>query len=204
MQTTALGRQQRDLHVQRFEQSFFELLRLLREARNEARFKFSSTVQLNRGISVGKVVEGHSAFRQGSYEVRYWIEKLENKRGKPLDRFTLGRLYARRVHTPFESTWGVYYRLVHSTLDRIDVDPVLRRGEKIRYANILRGQLTSFEATMAGLNALAPFADDFQYLIVKYRLLKCVRSHSFLGRILKRYYPKKTFLGRRRFMGLVW
>ena len=198
LQTISLGRQQRDLHVQRFEQSFFELLRLVRESRDEVRFKYSASVSANRGISNTSIASGRDAFRQAYYEGRYWIEKVEARTGASLEPRAMGRLYARRIHVRFESSWGVYYRLLHATLDRIDTDRVLLHSERIRYANMLRGQLTSFEVSLAGLNALAPFAGDFQYLIVRYRLLKYARSESFMTKVLRRYYPKKAFMGRKR------
>jgi hypothetical protein len=197
-QTTSLSRQQRDLHVQRFEQSFFVLLKLLREARNEARFKYSEAVSTDRGTNPSEVVTGQQAFRHAWIEMRYWVTRAE-KNDKVLDDRAIGMLYARRIHAPFESTWGVYYRLIHSMLDRINTDAVLRRREKIRYANILRGQLTSFEASLGGFNALTPFAGDFKHLITKFRLLKYARPKSTLGKVLRRIYPKATFLSRQRF-----
>lgn len=40
-------------------------------------------------------------------------------------------MYFRRVHAPYESTFGAYYRVLYAILDRIRDDGILSEEEKI-------------------------------------------------------------------------
>lgn len=67
--------------------------------------------------------------------------------------------------------------------------------EKIRYGNILRSQLTTFEVGLAGLNGLTKMANDFKSLIEEYRLLKYI-SNGRIKAELRKHYSENAFKGR--------
>ena len=138
--------------------------------------------------------EGHPAFRAAYEEMRYWVGNETDTKG-PLDRERLAELYADKVHTRYESTLGAYFRLVYETLDRVDRDPYLSDKEKNEFGNLVRGQMTSFEAAIAGCNALNDFAKDFNRLVNRFRLLKYAKTGIVYDELIK-HYPPETFQGR--------
>lgn len=192
---------QRDQHRQRFESSFFELLRFFREARLAVRFKHSDEYYAARKSTSTRpilvkgvmIYEAEEAFRAAIAEIRYWHRTVPNSDEKT----TLVQIYRTHFHSRYESKLGPYYRLLYTILDRISSDPVLNTDEKALYGNLIRSQLTSHEAAMAGLNGLAPFAKDFSRLVEEFRLLKYVTSNTS-KRMLEKHYRPDTFLSRGR------
>lgn len=195
LQGSALKRQQRDIHRQRFDELFFQLLRMLREAREEVRFRHSLSVRHAAPMLSSDMLEGHAAVRAAYREAQHWIEAATEDKwsSKPF----LARLYFRRVHARYESTFGAYFRLLYAILDRIREDPVLTEEEKDHYGNLVRGQFTYYEAGLAGLNGLMDISKDFSDLVVRFRLLKYLRDGS-IKRALEHHYKPETFQGRPR------
>lgn len=185
---------QNDQHRQRFESSFFELLKLFREARQAVSFRHSAQYNHEREVPVLRrnlVRSGEEAFRAAMQEIRI----MYRTNGTADDRDALIRLYRFHFHSRYESKLGPYYRIFYTILDRISADKVLTAEEKIQYGNLLRSQLTSHEAAMAGLNGLAPFAKDFSRLLIEFRILKYVTSTT-ARRMLRHHYPKDAFESR--------
>lgn len=185
---------QKDQHRQRFESSFFELLRFFREARAAVRFQHTKeyhNARQSKWTQLQVTYEAEEAFRAAMGELRYWYRTLPNSD----DRAVLVHIYRTNFHSRFESKLGPYYRLLYTILDRISSDPVLNEDEKTSYGNLIRSQLTSHEAAMAGLNGLAPFAKDFSRLVEEFRLLKYVTSNT-AKRMLEKHYHVDTFRSR--------
>lgn len=88
-----------DQHRQRFDRTFYELLRLLREARDAVEFRYSDNYdggERKKEKDYGSKVTGAEAFKRAQFEVKYWIEAEE---------YTLGHLrrgvYARYIPSMF-------------------------------------------------------------------------------------------------------
>ncbi len=167
---------------------------MIRENRQDVRFGNSNQYLSANSKANKRTKEGHFAFRAAYREMRYWVRQ-EDKVGTKLDCETLAGLYAKKVHVRYESTLGAYFRLVYETLDRVDRDQHLSDDEKNEFGNLVRGQMTSFEATIAGCNALNDFAKDFKRLVIRYRLLKYARTGDVYDELTK-HYPPETFQGR--------
>ncbi|MGQ2968575.1 MAG: putative phage abortive infection protein [Allorhizobium sp.] len=197
MQMHAAEKQNRDYHRQRFESSYFELLALLREARREVRFRYSSAYRKANDIAASstraKVQTEAAAFRTAMYELRYLIRTRTGT--TPLTHTQLERLYRLGVHGRFESTFGPYFRIVYTILRRIKDDTVLTEREKIQYSNLLRSQLTSPELALAGFNGLMPQANDFGALLTEFHMLKYLPK-GLARRALERVYDPATFAAR--------
>ena len=164
---------QRDQHIQRFESSYFELLRLFREARAAIKFEYSAEYRQSKGyanragtpfIGVGAAIiskpqtgqrQGDEAFTAAMIEFRFWMQTggVVSKSNKNL----LVEIYSRRIHDRYEGRFGPYFRLMYTILQRISEDDKLSPNEKARYGNLLRSQISSYEAAMAGIQR--PFAD---------------------------------------------
>ena len=185
---------QKDQHRQRFESSLFELLRFFREARAAVHFTHSEQYNNTRNASMterSRQYEAEEAFRLGMMEIRFWYRNTPNSD----DKAVLLKIYRNSFHSRYESKLGPYYRLLYTILDRISSDPVLDSQEKAAYGNLIRSQLTSHEAAMAGLNGLAPFAKDFSRLVEEFRLLKYVTSDTAI-KMLDKHYNPEAFLSR--------
>lgn len=197
MQGDALKEQQRDQHKQRFESSFFQLLNLMRQARKEVRFGFSSEF-LGATTSVRKrtpkVLTGPEAIMRAIIELRHWMS-AEGVLGRHATNTNLSDLYLKRVHGRYESTFGPYFRLIYTILFRIRNDTVLNEGEKNRYANLLRSQLTSYEISLIAINGLAPIAKDLSSLLTDFRILKYLPAGA-MRRTLEAVYEPEAFAAR--------
>lgn len=196
-QAVSLSRQQKDLHRQAFESSFFEILRLVRQSRDEVRYKTSIDYRKSnpkRQNWTNDTNSGLLAFRAAATEILYWRNK---DIGKPslVSAEALGRLYSSRIHRRYESTLGTYFRLIYAALARIDGDEVLTAKQKVQYANLLRGQLNTYETVLIAYNALSPVSGDMKRLVEKYRMLKYLRSGT-TKTMFKRVYDEQAFEAR--------
>lgn len=183
---------QREQHRQQFENTFFQLVTMIRENRDHVRFRYSADYARANGIT-RTTLNGHAAFRAAFNELKFWVE--EEQRSRSLSKSDLARIYARKIHVRYESTLGAYHRIIYSTLDRVRSDPHLSETEKNNFANIIRGQFTSYEAVIAGYNGLNEFAKDLDKIIVRFRLLKYARKGIVCDE-LRKHYPPETFAGR--------
>lgn len=179
LQQVALKQQQDDLYRQRFETTFFELLKLLRECRLEVEV----SVYGLRGLKAFSraVDELHQCATPGQV---YPKEKTCD----------LVVEYSNRIHRFSEATISPYFRVIYRILHRLREDKILSRDEKLSYAKLLRGQLSSDELFLIGFNGQLALAKDFSSLIDEYRLLKYLPAGPLRTDLEKRY-PKTAFLG---------
>ena len=195
LQAQALKGQGEDLHRQRFESTFFELLRLLREVRSEISFQHSSDYKkavafegkgrLNLKLHASRT--GHSGIQAAVSELRYWLAPGRTKSG---GREQIVSIYRDNIHKNNEASLGPYFRLIYTILNKLRNDSILSHKEKAAYGNLLRSQLTSEEITLLGVNALAPFAKDLDSLIIEFRMLKYLPLSSMQRRLARIYDPQ--------------
>lgn len=211
LQQNQINQTQREQHIQRFESSYFELLRLFREARAAIKFAHSGDYRQAKGsvststmnfVRNAQVIGPHSvitthngdeAFRAAMVEMRHWM--ATSGVAKNPDKDVLIRLYNKRVHDRYEGQLGPYFRLMYTILQRISEDSGLTDADKARYGNLLRSQISSYEATIAGLNGLSPVSKDFSRLITEFRMLKYLPA-GVSRRVLEKHYPPEAFSAR--------
>ncbi|NWJ22651.1 putative phage abortive infection protein [Rhizobium sp. RM] len=195
-QGSVIKQQQEEVHKQRFEATYFELLDMLRAARSEVRFRQSDDYGLARAKTRKKptIEEGPAAFRAAMFEFKFWL----SKEGIPDDRRlaieSLGHLYRKRIHQRYESTFGPYFRLLYTILWRLREDKKLSVEERRRYANLLRAHLTSFEVGLAGFNGLMEQAKNLDELLTEFRMLKYYPTGE-IRRALEQVYLPRAFEG---------
>ncbi len=159
-------------HRQRFETSYFELLKLLRELRNEVEYAYTPNEVIGGRTVKGRthIHKGGNAFRNGWGQLILTI----NERSTPPDRTEAGRIYNDVIQNEHEESFSPYFRLLYTILIRIRDDVILDEQEKYRYARLLRSQLTSYELAMAGINGLSPISRDFSDLLTHFRMFKYI------------------------------
>jgi hypothetical protein len=178
-------KQQADQHRQRFYSNFIELLKLVREVRKDVRFRYGAAYLQHHQIK-DEVQEGLRAFRAAWKEVEFYITPTDTKED-------ISSWYISRVHDRYEGNLGPYFRLLYTILNNIREDEVLSEREKSVYGNLLRGQLTSFELVIVGLNALdTEIAKDMWSLLVEFRVLRYIPKGSRKD-VLVKCYPAEVF-----------
>ncbi|MFM5930968.1 MAG: putative phage abortive infection protein [Novosphingobium sp.] len=196
VQFKALEIQQRDQHLQRFEASFFELIRLLRELRAQLRYKQTDAMQLaaSEKYTSDKSRSEYAAIKYAFYEVRHWLME-NNVQCQKYQRSDIEKIYDNCVHNRYEARFAPYFRMVYTILNKILCDQVLEDGEKIYYANIVRAHLTSYDIQLIAFNATSAVANDLFDYLTYFRMLKYVPKGRGLT-ILKDVYPPKAFAAR--------
>ncbi|MBU3035457.1 putative phage abortive infection protein [Tritonibacter mobilis] len=214
VQARAVADQAEDLHRQRFESSFFELLGLMRELRENVTYQVSQKYMESRDSSHSKraiggfkvstvdirsrhghfsrIRKGHDGIVAAVTELRYWAKK-NSKNSDP--RQNLVSSYDEFVYRRWESSFSPYFRIVYTILMRIREDSVLSCDEKAQYSNLLRSQLTSHEITLLAINGLASVSKDLDDLLTEFRMLKYMPEGS-ARRMLENIYKPEAFMPR--------
>jgi hypothetical protein len=205
-QAASLKEQARDQHRQRFETTFFELLRIMREMRSEIRFEHSSEYKEAQagsrllaayslhGVANNKLSDrevrfsGYEAIREAVKEIRFWL----NSKKTPQVQSGLVAIYNKRIHHAHEPTISPYFRILYTILYRLQSDTTLSQTEKADFGNLLRSQLTSDEIMLMAVNGLAPVSKDFGTLITEFRMLKYLPKTS-LRTELEAHYESCAF-----------
>jgi hypothetical protein len=186
-----------DQHLQRFERTFYELLRLLREARGDVEYRYTDEYDggtRKKEDNYGDRVYGTEAFKRSQFELTYWVETAEAHAG-PLSTQAVADIYDQIVHDRYESSFAPYYRLLYTLLLRIKSDTKLKPEEKHRYGNLLRSQLTSHEVALCCYNGLSAVSGSFKELLSEFRIAKYLPD-EFGKSVLQRHYQRTMFLGR--------
>lgn len=185
LQQRQINDAQRDQHLQRFDDTFFRLLTLLREVRSELRFTRNTVEKPKEAI-------GARALRDAANDATWYLID-----GTPVDRNLtreeIAAIYGEQVYKRGETGLGPYFRLVYTILRRVDSDQHLSESEKITYANLLRGQLGSPEIALLALNGLAPISKDLSHYLTKYRMLRYLPMTKVIGQHIEPHYEPAAF-----------
>lgn len=180
-QKIALDRQQEEIqrqndsqHRQRFETTFFELLKLIRECKSEVRY--SDMI-------------GQRVFDAVAMQISHNLDDSN----LDVALITIDKRY-QNIHKNLEATLSPYFRVIYRILDNIRKDSVLTDGEKLSYARLFRGQLSSSELILIASNGRLVLAKDLPDLIAEHRLLKYLPEGP-VREALKQFYPREAFLG---------
>lgn len=171
-------------HLQKFENTFFQLLALLREVRAEVRYR--SVRSPGSDLS-----EGSAAFAMAWDDAQ---AVLRGTRPEPTSE-EVGDIYSVTIHARAESGLGPYFRLIYTILERISSDPLIPNRERVRYSRLLRSQLTSPEVGLLALNGLTDAAKDLDRYLTRFHMLKYLPEDA-ARRELMRHYPEKAFAPR--------
>lgn len=200
-----LNVQQRQIARDRFDTSFFELLRLFVEARDRVSFSHTqpyvkaktqspsghqntSRLSFIRQANLASTARGIAAFQQAWLEVKFWVPNTRAPRENYID------AYEKYINSRTENTMGPYFRLLYAILKRIQDDEHLSESDKNKYGNLIRGQLSNYELAIAGLNGMSTVSKDFSKLAIRFRLFKY--TTGVRRRLLMLHYPKIAFLPR--------
>lgn len=213
-QRKAVSDQAKDLHKQRFEGSFFELIKLLRDLRVDLRYRYSPdynkarvearartsssaktlTPTMNRIIAANskRTFIGKDAITAALVDARHFINLATIE---DTTKYSVGIIYTKHIQPRAEPTFSPFFRIVYTILDRLRRDTILSENDKNDYARLLRSQLSSHELSLIAINACAVIAKDFDVLLTEFKMLK-YHPPSKLDRRLRKAYPDEAFAPR--------
>ena len=171
IQGAALKRQQDDVHLQRFEGTFFELLGLLRELRSQITFRHSPEF-IKLTATVDETFAQSAAIAAALREVEFWLSTMEAGEFGTIDSDEVGATYEKYVHRRNEAALAPYFRVMYTILRRISTDRVLTTDQRKEYGNLLRAQLTSDDIALAGYNSVSNVSGNLVDYVIEFRILR--------------------------------
>lgn len=167
-QKLQLEAQNSTLRKQNFENTFFELLRLLNEITNSI-----DLIDENN-----KITKGRDCFQ-------VFYKRFKKLWGRNLEQFS-GASELERINNTYlafyeehQSEFGHYFRSMYNIVKFVDNSPV---ENKRLYTNLVRAQISSFELALLFYNSLSDMGrEKFKPLIEEYSLLKTVPRKVLLN-----------------------
>lgn len=194
VQGRTLKMQQNDQHRQRFDSNFFELLALMRELRSNIRFQYTKDYAEKKSLKIIRGDDPQVYIRGAVSELRYWLEPQSIQDTLPtLEK--VEKIYDDVIDKRYGSRFGPYFRVIYTILRRIEEDRILTKAEKIRYGNLLRSQLSTYDVALLCLNSLSPVSGNLKEYLINYRLPKYLRAGKFKNFLLN-YFDESSFTAR--------
>lgn len=177
---------------QEFEALFFRMLDLSRDLISKIEFRINR-IQAESGITSTEPRTGAAALDKHAARI---FEESKDEAASEAALLELVTMFRRRVYDTNAASFGPYFRLLFQIFKLISESP-LDHGEKIRYANIARGQLSEAAVLLLALNGLTEVGHPF---------IRYIEEFGLLEHMLKKYrerFDKHLLLGyrRRAFLG---
>ncbi|TWH84218.1 putative phage abortive infection protein [Novosphingobium taihuense] len=193
-QTQANKEQRRQIHIERFEETFFRLIDYMKELKLELRYEQTPSFKsIRQDYAIDGVLRGQDAIFEAYKEVNFWTFK-NNVGVRYFKRGNVAHNYDNYVHHRFEHCFAPYFRIIYTILFKIKNDKVLSENEKAYYGNILRAQLGSYETGLLAFNATSRYSKDLRELLIYFRMLKYIPKKR--RRVLGSIFPPEAYAPR--------
>lgn len=172
-QKEELKLQNETLSVQRFENTFFNMLELLESCRKD--------INYNPGSRYGGPYQGRDAIRQlytvfvesflsrHTYDGQGSVESHFKEEANGIDGIKVE--YKKFYQEQYGEELGQYYRTLYNLLKFVDATKYI--NNKKFYTNLVRAQLSRYELALLFYNCLSSFGEDRMASLVKrYSILK--------------------------------
>lgn len=171
---------------QQFEVTFFQLLALAREV--------AASIEIRDGDR-----QGAKALESLAKGIDSRVPEHENTSDTTKLLGKLAILYEEQVFGQHPSAVGPYFRALYQTFKLVDDSSIdiVPANDKIKYANIARGQISEGAVLLLAINGLAPRGDKFAPLIETYGLLEHMhpRYRQRFQKALELFYAASSFMG---------
>lgn len=163
----ALKGQIEQFNFQRFENTFFNMLSLQNDILNELEFK-TENLSLSKNLN-----EDSTRSRYVFGSILRWIDGSVDE-SNPFDNYDDFQVNENQVV-------GHYFRNLYQILKFVD-EATLSDVDKVKYARILRGQLSSDEIAVLFFNCLSSKVDSGQFrkYVIKYKMLEHITVNIHL------------------------
>jgi len=173
--------QNKTLRRQRFENTFFQLIRNHNDIINNIDIKASS------GGSWTKSAEGRDSFEMFYKQGLKRIAKNNASIDHTLDAY-------KKFFTKNQSDLGHYFRHVYHIIKYTNTSPGLSDKEKYQYISLLRAMLSSFELVFLFYNGLSEYGrEKMKPLLEKYSIFKSLDKGLLLNQSHIEQYSSSAF-----------
>ena len=158
-QGRTIWQQQKEMEAQRFENSFFHLLKFQRDSMQAMHVTSTDSEEW----------EGSRAFRKAvsDLESYFCMEHNSPLKGEQLLKYIDN--FFKRFCLSDGCDFGHYFRTLYHLIEFIDKSPM---EDKAYYTGLVRAQLSTDELSLLFYNGLSEDGPKFKYFIEKYALLK--------------------------------
>jgi hypothetical protein len=174
-------RQNETLSKQRFENTFFQLLRFHHE--------IVQSIDLY-SIGAGKNTVGRSAFEHMYRELKYVYDSHPTRLS--LSQEEVIRNVYKDFFKIFQPFVGHYFRDLYNIVKFIHLSG-FSEEERKKYTNLIRAQLSSNELLLLFYNCLSDVGKPFHEWVEFYNLLKTTPNSELLDKDHVKFYPKTKF-----------
>lgn len=151
--------------IQRFNDMFYELLRLYREQVESLSLK-------DPGNGCEKVeYKGKEFFDKGKINITNEIEEQLNDQSDSLKIMEKALELYYDFYKENRSKLSAYYRTLYRIFEIIDKSNLIEEKEKVGYVKIVRAQLTESELFFIRYNAMSEYGRESMQYLKKYRVL---------------------------------
>jgi hypothetical protein len=190
-QKNELIEQNKTLRQQRFENTFFQLLRNHQDIVNNVDIRSRSS---NTQYSI--MAQGRDCFKT------YYSKFAGSASGGDRNIEKTLETYLRYYHA-YQSDLGHYFRNMYHIIKFVDAAKEIPQEDKYKYTSLLRALLSSYELTLLFYNGLGIYGKDkFKPLIEKYALLKNLDSAQLIDIAHKENYDSRAFASSEERMGM--
>lgn len=187
VQAESLKAQVRDQHYQRFETTFFELLRIMQDKKSQIRIKHS--IEYVKSIKFKSPVKnstGDEALKKARDEIRFHLDNQQQ----------VDTIYNEYFKKSNELTWTPYFRILFTILQKIKNYTYLTEDHKSEFADLLSCMMTGDETRIVALYGLSNEAGDFKKLIDEFSMLKYLPETGMREELKKHYQCKAFHIGK--------
>lgn len=206
-----LKEQSNTLKIQQFESTFFNMMRLLQEIINELRIDYNGHVGQGRPFFKIAFDNFKDCFKQHNntfhdpeelLKKQMYLQALMKKDKSheseidvnDLEKYKLKTI---EVYDDFyrynHDNLGHYFRFLYNII-KFTVQSELTNEEKIRYINLLKAQMSSYELGLVFYNSISKHGRKLHKWLEEYRLLENIDSRAILIPLVHiKFYPKTKF-----------
>lgn len=162
--------QRNDAAIQRFNDMFYELLRLYREQVESLSLERYEVKVPGNGYERVEY-KGKEFFDKGKINITNKIEEQLNDQSDSLEimQEALDSYY--EFYKNNRSKLSAYYRTLYRIFEIIDKSNLIEEKEKVGYVKIVRAQLTESELFFIRYNAMSEYGRESMQYLKKYRVL---------------------------------
>ena len=186
-QTTQMSEENKTFRIQRFENTFFQMLGLLESITNQLSFSYLPQAKSKGNLSFRpeeEFVEGRELFREAFEKVPHQIGTPTGDPARPARRAVSGMrgLLKEEGLTGYNNSYSPtyfdhYFRMIYRILKYTKESRLIEEDERYNYACILRAMLSRYELVWLYYNGLSPVGrDKLKPLLEHFCILKNLRT----------------------------
>ena len=185
-QTDLFKAQNDNLRIQRFENTFFNMLSLQQQIVNELSIHFTDIIKVREDSTdhivryiekekpIDKHITGRDLFRYAFCEAKHYIDDSNYVPGLGRAMRVVGFSAYKDSYTP--TYFDHYFRHLYTILKFVSQNDWLGEEQQYRYASFLRATLSRYELVWLFYNGLSEYGrDKLKPLLERYSMLKNLR-----------------------------